>query len=1683
MKREGVQARPLVGGRWLGGCCSVHSPFERCRGVALILTLIILGALLALAVPFSWSMRNHREAAEVSLGRSQVEADVRATIDLVHATLGRSHPELDETPYWDDERELTADVAELRRLFDLQGGESATQKIWSARTRDVSGLVDLNSASIYLLGNLLGLSAVLTAAVGEEVKTEEIALSDASLFPESGILWADGELIGYASRSGNRLREITRAMTTAIFAPPEPPAPSKHRAGSVVVDYRVWLLATYLYNYRVGVESALATIEEAANISRFGEQAFSREELDRIRDFVTVNGRWPTARWINAQALAAELEGGKSQDLLVANGHHYTAGSIARITSEGDVREYGNVVASRPARRGQWRVQLALPVENSVLRDRGVVECLVRHPVNINTAPRQVLLAILENLRVLWDWDNSYIDSGVARDLAERLIAARPFKGVADLDAFLDELVDQQLLHPSQAKAVYLNAFNPQDYLLPSGTAPFVFASAGTFEIEAAVSDNYRAGGRERARLFASETVAVAPRGRLTAAFLTQRDFLDAIRYSRQGRFWATEPVQLRLFDQDNEPPREIRGDVIPGWNLNRYASEDAKEAALRLAPARLEDPREEARSIHFDEQPFLSEWIDGRNLEQDGALPLDTRGDVARLVTESAGSERFLPFAISLWWIPGESGAEHVLFDSGVTDAEDRILLRYSDGVLRFQVFDHGWPRFIDAGLPTAAEWYYEFENDESASLPFEAKVPYHVTAFAKGARPGELLLFIDGIPRGKPRFMARLAQSLENAEQEGVGGFLEDRPVVLDDQAGLPSEHDVVRVGRELIEYSGASGGRLTLSREGERLVRLHDQQGTGNLVEKTIYAFGGRGARFTPSPARPARTPVSLYGYTAVLSSPEIPDGEARLDSELGPFRVGRIDYRDPQKLQDIKAPAQPGGPGGPGGFPEIIGKGLTPEMTEIPVCRLDGTDIEEDTFQTNGGYALIVTAGTVDDGRGRDVETADDGSYVNGPEVIFYGSFDKSRNMLLRVQRGPALAKSSLAPPNLAGSSQGGGSGEGGGGSSGPQFLASRSHLVELRFPDPPEVLTYPGTFVIPISIDVPGAGRFVEQFQGGGRRVRCELLQIDLDFDDKERSATEWVRYNSVVQNRHVLRDDAENLTRTYNYLRYRWDDWQTDRREALDGKDEDDLRDEYDEVNYEVTLDIDNDENPDGHNRLAFRGVLGTTNCEHAAQALVLPVFRTFKWRQETGAFAHPGRHDHITIVNAANDRREEAQINFAWCGWSEDDSGARWARVALRAGVSATFRRGVLGINWDTEDPLEAIANDVTLSESRGFTRLLKFPSGELPAENSSRIFVGGDLRGAVSPGGGYVDEVRFYRPNDPHEFFRHGCYALARDCDEDEESRVYLRTRHMRFPHLDLSHDTVAAYSPFANLPSDAGLLLVNDEVIAYNEKGSDGELKLAPSGRGLFGGEPAPHPEDSTVVFLGFAVVSRLASGISAIQGTIEIADARDFPDRGLVLIDEELLIYDRKDANGVLVMGQRLERNFGGKPEGILRGRFGTIPAAHEEGALVLLMPARHWDLYEPGVDHPSLAPFEFCVATRRAFFGRVGWDEEIPDARIDLVALARLDGRSPWDGDVEECADLFRFDSPESVSGENRIERQGDLLELRYFVEYKDGAYDARAYRQNAWKRTPVLRWVAVDYWQDNVVERYEEARR
>ena len=1656
------------------------------RGIALPMVLGVLVCLLALAVPFSLSMRHQHNAASLRVDRSDVQRETGLLAELARDQVRRSLADVDPTPWWDAASELVVDVDAAAEDLGM-GPLEPRSRLWSLEVEELSGRLDLGATPMHVVARVLGMSTTLSRKIDAE--SQEIRVDDGEALLDSGFVWIDGEVTHYARRAGNVLLDITRpAVVPGVFEPADiaEHGPREIEDGAEVIDFRAYLLAHR--GLLDGSSRGFETVEHALSIGSFGFGALKPEEIDRLRRWFSVYRRTDRRdEWVDAQRVHTAIVGGVTRRLQISGGHYYGPYTVLRLRTLNGEQHYALVASSRSGADGTATLALAEPLDFSADAYETIVEARRRAPLNVNVCDPELLARVLVDLP--FPAAEQKITPQIAEMVAQELVSARPLNGLPLLDATLDRLVDEDRLERGFRNLLYSNAYHSGDVGF-LGTVPFCYEGEGVVDVRAAAALDFAFSGKQRARSFVREIVSVGGGGgSMLRTFATQRDFEESWRLTRRARTWTTFPELLTPFHPSEafvDPPGRVISENH--LDLGRFASEELIDSGARLAPVRLTGFVQENAggfptsdvTLHFDSGQLLSDHVDGWQLARGvpPALPVAGRGGGGRAAAANArgsGLEGLVnitsdpaarlltrAFGVSMYWNPGESLSPAVLFDVAAEEAEDRVLLRFDGQKLIYQVFDGGLPSLGESGgPPPIGTLEYEFDD-----LPLEADTWYHVTAYCKGNKPSQMALFVDHRARGERHFQSRLRGGLGEGQPTPPSGF-GGAQIRVDDAETFPPR-GVLKVGGELIEYTSRDDSTFYADREG-------------------ADPFGGRAARGShrsPSPLRthPDTTNVELYGYSATLASDVLP-GQSALGSELGMFYVAQLDRRSANEQITLDANGQP--------FP--LGVGWEAGAASFALIGLDDSEqVPEDAFQQNGGYALLLAFGSSATisvgGRTARLDRTTNGSLLGGTEVIYYGGF---RNGILEnVRRGAALNQD--FPPNLAGTTL----------QEPHAFLSSSGFFPDVDF--------FP-VLVIPISMRLPGYSPTAfpepERTEEGDASFP-EIVQIDLDFDgadeDEPQDVTEWVRFDSVLQGDLLVRDSfqavralerwlgTEPTTGEINFSARIFDIAQNPGRYTGDF-----LRQFFEKINWEQLPDV----NPPGDDwptssMLAFRGVLGTKVSRHGGGSTVLPVFRTSR-RGRAETQVRPGRFDDVTLVDQGGLRKVLATINHAWSQpgppdifpWQDG-----YSHVGLQQSVGARFER-TPGLESDgSDDPAEVQVetNVVFQAETRMHSRMLKFPSGELPTQTARQITIGQDSRGLGS-NDGMIDEVRIFSSADPDDQLPSAMMLLETELQEQDDD-ADLHEQSLWFPNQIREGPVIGAFGPLEQLPRDAGVCLIGDEVIVFHRVTGDGSANLVfpEQGRGALGSEAGYHHPMEPVILLPWFVVSRLESSVGVGQAKIDLVDASGFPPQGFVQIDDEVIGYSYNSAPlavqptaGTLYVPTYVhsdsDQRLSDDSSAAWRGRYGTRADGHDSDSVVFWLPVRYADTYAADADFPELGALGLNVPARRGWFESLVWEEEaeVLDPRIRLVAQARVQGGGRFDGPPEDDPDLFYFDEP-GTETPNGIGRQGDLLQLRFFTEYLDGALDPIGMNTNSWKRAPTLELVAVEYFSEHVVEHHEE---
>ena len=1681
-------------------------------GFVLISVLIVLLALLILCAPYLATARNANHHSRELAVRAQLRLALDSAARHARRHLGASYPGApDPTHFYDSEDEFRVPMA-----FDAEflSPTDTSGVMWDLDVEDVAGRIDLASASPMVLANALGLSTRLTEVVDEKDRTLP-ARTAAGFDPEGGDLWVEGELVHYGALDGDGFTRVERGLgVTEGDEGPETVGPrpaGNHGIGATVLDQRVFGPVLWRMNGPDGLRD-FDGFEELAGAATFTlAEEFGPAQRLALADTCTLYGGVRAgAVWQRPVRLTRPIEGGKTLAITVDDPGFINTGSTLRIESAGRSEL---ALVQGVDRSGAIRLEHVLTDDYDAWTT--IVSVQRRRPVDVNSASRAVLEVLFTGLQVRGRGDR--ITGREARSLAELCIQSRPLTGFEDFvrrvvlpSAGIEPLPADApvvpdvlpkggggIIDPADAVALYLNARNANDGRLAFSTMPLCFTSRDTYRLDLRASINAPS-GIERARGRRERVELIAPSRELFTLWGTQADFELACRLSRTGAWWTTGP-EATVRPGGSVPPSRAEahlgtipeGFYLPGFSrppdraaegeeivpVRTFPSRDGQTDYAQLWASRvLEAGPRRGHVVHFAQEPRDPEgrYLGDETFVRPADAPLLGWADELGLA---------LPISLQMWVKP-QSLADGLLLDLGATSSEvDRITLGLEGGDLVLRVLDGFGDHRDSPGFREATEARFSLAEGDGPGLPIGTWS--HLALDVEGSRPDQVGLRVNGLAHGVRRLgMSRLAASAAQGSSR----------LVLESSEGFPPR-GVVRVGEELVEY------RL----EGNTLVADHLESGAdagqGGRIARTRWSVEGVPlALGNTELSHPAGTPVEVYGYSIPFTNP-VPGGAGTrtLGGSLGSFRVARVIDTESGRRDPILA-----------GF-SYYGTGYEATNVDGLVLALadDGVGEVSDAFNPDGGYALLVQQrwGADRDGLSANPPNAP----LGGVEIIRYSGVSGS---VLHVAARGATVAGELPRYGAQNSSLIGGS---------RVFVidwesTSFGNQGQLARED-----MHLGFYVIPISLSVPGATLidFVEP--GEDRSAFAQITRLD------QAELTEWVRYDTVQEQwGQLVRDHPFALSRVYTTITQG-----QDFRDDLTGRDapgggggpgdgggpgngggpggppgEGELVDgnpgplfsapraalasatpppagsigsDWDPVLGESDL----DELPLSRaiwSVLQFRGVLGTFPHPQPEGVAVVPVLELFDRGMQGG---HPGARDEVFLSGGdpghlgwplVVHRAHWPSPNLRTYGWTAEvgpNSVAQAAGEGTEPRTGFAFEHQFVALQSAVPEPFIP-TTDVDVNDPRLLARMVKWPSGERPRIVTTAA-VGGAVTGSGAVADAVVDELVFGSsqflfglPGASPQSHTAGSSLVLAESIADGDQTLQVSTLQV----LTAGGPWSIPDGALNQLPSDAGILRLGDELLCYdNPVAGAGQITLAAGGRGLLGTSTGPHARGEPIAFLPEVIVSTLTTGIGPDDATIEIEDGSDFPSRGTVLIDGELVHYTRR-------MGSRLDMPRGSsepgamdeRGRGIFRGRFGTAAAPHGAGTPVILFPFRYWDRWSDGVDAPELAYMGFEYDHPGALWLGTFFDSEPPGhGQAHLEVLLRTDPAIPWDEDPDEVDGLYLFTEGRQDDDVVPLGVFSDRMEWRVFVRYDPGAFDPVSGLAHGWKETPRLRRVGGNF--------------
>lgn len=1306
-----------------------------------------------------------------------------------------------------------------------------------------------------------------------------------------------------------------------------------------------------------------------------------------------------------------------------------------------------------------------------------------------------------------------------AQDLAAEIVMQRgdgggPFTGWQDLvdRVFRPRLEGDGSEQSRDARAnkwldLYRCMRTGRHSRLEMGTAPIAFASGPWVRYRAAATRSRSVaapgvvGRHERSGL-----AAVMPGFGFTRRWQTQEAFEGAFVLDRRSPFWVTTPVNLGHLQPGStgvDPASRVVPHLVPyafpsfGAGPPRFPVDDAADAGVEPATVTAPPGRwpNANQAIIGRESFWLATDRRGHDVRRQGAYEINNTGptDLGQQPpnTDTGRHDRIsFPFSVQggfmartavAFWAEPQTLDGVVLFDHNDGDPDrNRMSVQGRDGNLVLEVLDEAGidpnPSQSPAGVQRTASEY----RLPLAELGLPADTPVHVNVSAPSGRPSDLALHVDGMARGRPAYTTYLTAAIApfdptlSNNNPGYGQdpgmttrnerFLE---LQVESTEGFPAV-GVLRIGLELFEYTSISGNtfqcvfRDSLGGRGARQTgREHRPQIPTDPVtgEPTVDINDPQfeGVNLDVFPEHPAGSLVELYGYSALVSEDQpLMPRQTQLSGSVGGFAVARGFIDNPRPVVITL----------PNGNSLPVGEGVTAEWTgdllladPVPTGRdqppPNASEQIANGFATGGGYALLIQDRIGFEGNvpGQVTQNAE----VGGIEVIRYDA--RQGNKLVNVQRAQRLAgNDQLIPPDLYDGTA-------------RQFVCQYPNGWILpgnegTWNDLPALILW----VVPISLPVNDVSALLDP----EALNQTEWLQL---YGGGANEDLEWVRYDAIADGRHVVRKNRAAWRSLYTELTRNTARQRVQVNNLGPSQVNSPLEPPWGTVTassgfigYTPQVESLYPQVHWARRRLGFRGDPFTGTSSHPQQnATVMQCQRIQLLWGNYGAYTgRMGRHDRVALVNgqtALASGSNRPSVEWHTVTWAARRYGSdRLQQDRQPAEYLGRDPFQLVGFREQVQIPMIGPPDGTIIEDPRQYDRIVKFPSGELPAAFCPTPTVGAGT-GNEQPMQGIVDEV---------EVYQHFAPDLVLDEYVDENAQTL--TSQPNFTNNSVgalwsSNDLSAAYPP------NGGLLQVDQEIMAYTAV-ANGAFTIAQNGRGLLNTVPRGHDRGARIKFLTQRPAAILSGSVTGTASFVPLVDIGPLPRAGTLLLGQELLHYcwgSTGDQNGVNMPNWyppnpdgTLDTDNRNAARGLFRGRFGTAPQAFGSGQVVVLWPTRYWDRYAEFSDDPELAYFQITTNEAPAFFRELRWREETRDPRVQLICSVRTDSLVPWSADPESNVGLWQFTGSSETGEGHRLDRQAARLEVRFQTRYRPGAIDLQAFSSHGWKTTARVENVQVD---------------
>lgn len=922
----------------------------RRRGVAIIMVVLMLAALLAVAGPFALSMYLQERAARHFRDSRRARLIAEGAVAHAIATLLRTSDEAERsgvfpypwnTPEYDTEEELDVDFSFKGRTARLLSDSSVKfgdprGTIWSARVEDEQGRINIVSAPPVLLGNLIG-SATLTEDLDPSDKV--LLLDDAAFFytdddPRTvdGRVWAHSmkrEKIAYMVATDLTLEGLARNLNRLDNVPIQ-------RAGTLVYD------AAARETTDAALRGEFKTLYEMKRYLR-------PEDFERVYPCVTVHSHREVDRgWFRREEVLGT--GDDPPEVRVKDATGFGAGTRVRlilVTNSGEAERLNRVEWARQ-RRTRGTIRLERPPgfvkgPNNLI----FMEAEQRHPVNVNTASRNVLAALFTGvlfMRVSPKYSVSRLEAEAVADFVYKYVrgggGGAPLATAGDVRKMFYACrasgVAGDEFNRRKVEALIENATVENSIKLFISTTTFCYKCYGNFTVEGTGVVNSPV-GEEIARFSMRQLITIPAATSGVWVVASQKDFDEQVDRNKVGM--AGDRPLLVTWPFIKPPPQDKEKDYA------RYISGIDLETG--------EDPYGHAR-LSTGEAPEVARGSGGfcehfrgrmRRLRGSGLVTHDgvelnsplSGGTSRGFQTGSGGTCE--PASFSAWVRPKRLRNRHTIFT-----ASGAAKLTYERTGRCAPAFVLSvWDASRDGRNP--AKYYFPctLEPDEW----------YHVACQWKGNGPGDAAAWLDGQPITGAH--ERCQYGPGSTLMGGLADDLNTDSIMLDDASDFPGSGAAV-IDAEIVEY----GSKTDRSLEDVR-----------------------RGVRFSFVSQHTSGARIADYGYSVGLASRLFP-GNAKVASRLG---EGPSTWIGPETRIASEMMPNPNIPPVPPEIPKLL------EMDADVIPADTAADLDE--FQDSGFLWISGSTRPAGEPGSTDVKRK--------TEFVYYGKVDTDKNKFEECER--------------------------------------------------------------------------------------------------------------------------------------------------------------------------------------------------------------------------------------------------------------------------------------------------------------------------------------------------------------------------------------------------------------------------------------------------------------------------------------------------------------------------------------------------------------------------------------------------------------------------------------------------------------------------------------------------------